>query len=273
MSVYFGQKARRPGFTLVELLVVIAIIAILASMLLPVLAAAKTKAKQIQCLNNMHGMEIAINIYAADFGDKLPVMQGSANWCWDLPDPVAQIMLSSGLTKKSFYDPGTEPRFDDYLNWAGPGFGSTSTFWNYSVTATPPAPTDFHIIGYALTFGGPASFLSLSNQNTTLQPEYVTIGLNKVRMSASDRVLVADAIISNNAFSPSYAHPNNIYSQVNIGYHPNGQSNQGTSPHLKGIMPEGGNAGYKDGHAAWHKFNNPANPMVLRNATGLNFWW
>jgi len=77
------------AFNLVELLVVIAIIAILAAILLPVFAAAKRRAQEAQCRNNVKQLTTAAYMYLSQDGPIsypslhsvwLPAVMGNLSW-------------------------------------------------------------------------------------------------------------------------------------------------------------------------------------------------
>ena len=62
----------RRAFTLIELLVVIGVIALLMSILLPVLARAKESGRRCVCSNHVRQFVVGIQLYANDNKDRLP---------------------------------------------------------------------------------------------------------------------------------------------------------------------------------------------------------
>ncbi len=63
------------GFTLIELLVVIAIIAILASILFPVFAQAREKARGVSCISNQKQLALGLVQYLQDYDETYPRVQ------------------------------------------------------------------------------------------------------------------------------------------------------------------------------------------------------
>ena len=62
----------QPGFTIIELLVTISIVALLMSIMMPGLKAARESANRIQCSSNLRQIGLAIYLYAFQNGEHLP---------------------------------------------------------------------------------------------------------------------------------------------------------------------------------------------------------
>ena len=153
-----APNLKQRGFTLIELLVVIAIIAILAAILFPVFAQARSKARQTACLSNMKQAGLAVGMYREDYDSHYPRAYGNGNSNPAQPDFFgwADSIQSYAKNYQFLHCPDDpEPqnqkgRADAVFTSNDPalkGTNYTSYFYNYNLAPAKNAPTNYASIG------------------------------------------------------------------------------------------------------------------------------
>jgi prepilin-type N-terminal cleavage/methylation domain-containing protein/prepilin-type processing-associated H-X9-DG protein len=213
------------GFTLIELLVVVAIIALLISILLPTLRAARESARTTKCLAQLYALGQGLTIYSQEHGDvlvpgRLPQIPGdNCNWYADLFGrrkyrPTFLAMMSKGTGTPAFEDPQACRNTTDQFGEAGDRQNYASSIY---VCPETPVWTDERngSYGYNYQFLGNSR---LSNESNPTSFKNWPVKVDRIRYP-SQTVAVADCMGTAASFPPSERreYDNNIRDVLTCG--------------------------------------------------------
>jgi prepilin-type N-terminal cleavage/methylation domain-containing protein len=265
---------RTRGFTLIELLVVVAIMAILAAMLLPALAKARSKGLTANCLSNLRQWGITHHLYASDSQDLVPrdgtdengqyaVDTGRTSGAGSPQDPFAWFNVLPKLAgDRPFSNYWAEALGNDPRAFL-PFPGGKGRIWHCpaaKVTAADQfqANGKFGLFSYGMNLD---LKLSSSILNGVQGNTYPYPGMPKIGALANPSATVTMVDI---AFSPTLE-PYTLFPSRN-GVFPAARSARFTGRHGDGAA-QGGTLAFADGHASYYRrsyITNAQSPLEER---------
>lgn len=135
-----GRATKKKGFTLIELLVVIAIIAILAAILFPVIAAAKTNAHTVRCAANLRQIGMSCTLYLDDNGGRFSPWVGPATP--QSPSGSSWLALLGKYARTKLLS--NCPLDEKHPTWVGYWKNVYTDYWSGGLATIPPLHSSFH---------------------------------------------------------------------------------------------------------------------------------
>lgn len=134
-------RTNRHAFTLIELLTVISIVTVLAGLLLPALGRAKQSARITACLNNLHQIGLAMEMYVSENNHRLPYCAQIPSLQTNLPPIMAVLYPQLGASNiwecrsdtKYYAKEKTSYEWNIYLN--GASYNTPEADWSATTRA------------------------------------------------------------------------------------------------------------------------------------------
>jgi prepilin-type N-terminal cleavage/methylation domain-containing protein/prepilin-type processing-associated H-X9-DG protein len=269
------------AFTLIELLVVIAIIALLMSVLIPVINKARRLGMRVKCGSNVRQDVWALTMYAGDNNEHLPNIT-SGYWLWDLPFAVTDVLLKyTGKSREICYCPSNR--------WIS---AEKTGLWYFTLNVAEYAPEEkcqemerkvsgadrekqYRVTGYSWLINREGAATQnwkpiISRVPLKFGEWPKTLSQKRENRSLSEVELICDTIISSSAYGTNPRKPREAVMKTPGGTQMKWGWPSPSNHLLRNDKVEGGNIGFCDGSVYWRKFDK----MMYRNQYGepVNWW-